>query len=441
MRIFTLFVLGAIVLGSAAQADVRFERFKLIPNDGAAGDRFGCSVAIAGEYIVVGSPNDDVNGTSSGCAFVFDAVTGQQVLELLPDDGAAQASFGWAVDISGTVAIVGAEGQADNGLNAGAVYLFDVQTGSQLAKFLPVDGAAGDVFGRAVALDGSMAIIGSCWHDDAGNNSGAAYLFDAVLFQQLDELHPLIAVPGDQFGFSVDLSGTVAVVSSMRLDHSGSTYLFDSTTGEQVLELVPENGMPTDQFGYDVAIDGPLVVVGARADDTNGLWSGAAYLFDVMTGDQVFKLFASDGAANDQFASSVDIGGDIVLIGAPSDDDNGYGSGSAFLFNATSGQQVAKLLPSDGMPGDAFGGAVDVDGSRAVIGADRDDPAGGESGSAYVFNVDLCPADLDGDGVVDSEDLVTVITAWGTSAGDVTDDGMTDTADLVAVIVSWGQCD
>jgi hypothetical protein len=72
-------------------------------------------------------------------------------------------------------------------------------------------------------------------------------------------------------------------------------------------------------------------LIGEHWDDDNGARSGSAYLFDVTSGTQIAKLTPADGQRDDQFGWSVALSGDIALIGAPGDDDKGEGSGAAYL--------------------------------------------------------------------------------------------------------------
>ncbi len=95
------------------------------------------------------------------------------------------------------------------------------------------------------------------------------------------------------------------------------------------------------------------------------VWSATAY---AELGDQLFKLLPDDGAAGDRFGRSVAISGNTVIVGAYLDDDNGSQSGSAYLFDTTTGEQIAKLLPDDGAAGDQFGGSVAISGTTAIVG-------------------------------------------------------------------------
>jgi hypothetical protein len=146
-----------------------------------------------------------------------------------------------------------------------------------------------------------------------------------------------------------------------------------------------------DQLGRNVALDGDLAVVGARLDDDNGVDSGSVYVFRRQaagTWTQEAKLLASDGQAGDRFGSAVAVSGDFALVGAPWDDDRGLDAGAAYLFFRDSQggwTQVAKLLADDGQAADSFGAAVDVDGDAAVVGALLEDERGLNAGAAYVF--------------------------------------------------------
>ncbi len=139
-----------------------------------------------------------------------------------------------------------------------------------------------------------------------------------------------------------------------------------------------------------VAISGATVIVGVQHDDDNGNDSGSAYLFDAATGQQIAKLLPTDSEAGTLFGSSVGISGpagqEIAIVGSGWDNDNGTHSGSAYLFDTTTRQQISKLLAVDGAASDEFGFAVSISGPTAVVGAPLDDDNGAGSGSAYVFD-------------------------------------------------------
>ncbi|MGI9014361.1 MAG: hypothetical protein ACR2GY_08945, partial [Phycisphaerales bacterium] len=390
IAVATLIVFLVAAAAFPEPAAAQCELHKLLAKDGVAGDTFGWSVAISGNVAIVGAYGDTDNGFQSGSAYLFYVNTGQQIAKLLPLDGAAHDWFGLSVAISGDTAIVGAYGDDDNGGSSGSAYLFDVNTGQQITKLLPLDGARDDNFGYSVSITGDTAIVGSYADDDNGSNSGSAYLFNVTTGQQIAKLLPLDGARDDNFGYSVAINGDTAIVGSYGDDdngsYSGSAYLFDINTGQQVAKLLPEDGAAYDGFGYSVAISGDTAIVGARYDDDNGPHSGSAYLFDITTGQQIAKLRAQDGAAGDSFGYSVSIGRDTAIVGAHGDDNSGSDSGSAYLFDVNTGQQIAKLLPQDGAAEDYFGFSVAIGGDTAIVGARTDDDNGGSSGSAYLFS-------------------------------------------------------
>jgi len=446
------FALVAITLSTMvalpAGAQLTNERAKLLPSDGAAGDLFGVSVAVSGTTAVVGARLDDDNGSQSGSVYLFETTTGQQIAKLLPSDGAPDDWFGWSVAVSGTTAVAAANFDDDNGTDSGSAYLFDTTTDQQIAKLLPNDGAAGDQFGRSVAIRGTTVVIGASFDDDNGTDSGSAYLFDTTTGQQIAKLLPSDGAADDQFGRSVAIRGTTAVVGAWfdgdNGDRSGSAYLFDTSTGQQIAKLLPSDGAADDLFGSSVAISGTTAVIGAYWDDDNGYHSGSVYLFDTTTGQQIAKLLPNDGAAGDEFGRFVAISGTTAVAAATRDDDNGTDSGSVYLFDTTTGQQIAKLLPSDGGLGDAFGVSVTISGTTVVAGAPFDDgnghPEGTGPGSAYLFTApSACPADLTGDGVLDFFDVQQFLNwyAAGDLRADFVQDGTLDFFDVQAFLNAY----
>ena len=393
-----LFVAAASILSTGpAYADLGDQLAKLLADDGAGGDEFGFPVGISGATAIVGAKFDDDSGNASGSAYLLDLsdpVNPTQIAKLLADDGEPGDHFGESVAISpdgiGTTAIVGAPRDDDNGINSGSAYLFDTITGRLIFKLLPDDGAFNDLFGWSVAINDTTAIVGAWRDDDNGNNSGSAYLFDTITGRQIAKLVPSDGAGGDRFGWSVAIIGATAIVGASLDDdngtNSGSAYLFDTTTGLQIAKLLPDDGAAHDQFGVSVAISGATAIVGAWGDDDNGSNSGSAYLFDTTTGRQVAKLLPEDGAGGDSFGVFVAISGTTAVVGAMHDGDNGFESGSAYLFDTTTGLQIAKFLPNDGAEGDHIGISVAISGATAIVGAFWDDDNGTDSGSAYLFS-------------------------------------------------------
>ena len=165
-------------------------------------------------------------------------------------------------------------------------------------------------------------------------------------------------------------------------------------SGNQLTENPPSPGF---NFGAAVDTDGSLAIVGTRLGGSgNGIGSGSAYLFNATTGTPGPELVPSDGVAGDRFGDAVATASRNALVGASNAHN---GAGAAYLFATGTGGQVGKLVASDGATGDRFGYAVDMYANIALIGAPGDDDRGSASGSAYVFSSDeeihkLSPVDL-----------------------------------------------
>ena len=407
--------------------------------------RAGCRIPLAMTAVIAGLPL--IGG---------DTASGQwdQIHKLTAEDAAEGDHFGDSVSVSDGTIVVGARLDDDAGSQAGSAYVFDATTGQQLHKLTADDAEEDDWFGYCVCISANTIVVGAP-HDDYG--TGAAYVFDAITGQQIHKLTASDGAEGDEFGQSISVSGNTIVVGVPFPNDgvgSGSAYVFDATTGKQLRKLTADDGEVCDTFGCSVSISGNTIVVGAVGDDDAcpsdpECNSGSAYVFDAATGEQLFKLTADDAAEDDNFGISVSVSDSIIVIGAHEDDDecpsDPYcNSGSAYVFDGTTGEQLQKLWADDIAEGDHFGDSVSVSGNTFAVGAPYDDDAGSQSGSAYVFQIldAPCPADVTGDGVVDVLDLLAVLVAWGQSGvpEDITGDGLVDTLDLLALLAAWGPC-
>lgn len=437
------FVSTSVVLVPAVGQTIS-ENFKIIASDGAADDWFGNSVAIGNGIIVVGAVLDDDNGSNSGSIYLFSSIAGTHITKILPDDGQAGDHFGYPVAIDNGIIAIGASLDDDNGFNSGSAYIFDAFTGMQIAKILPNDGMANDEFGFSIAVSKNIIAVGSYADDDLGSGSGSVYLFNASTGEQVAKLLPSDGAAGDNFGWSIGIYDNIVAVGAIwdsdNGSGSGSVYLFDISTGAQVAKLVPSDGNAGDLFGFSIAIANGIVAVGARYDDDNGNASGSVYLFDVLTGTQLVKLLPNDGAASDNFGTSIAINNGLLAVGSSEDDDNGFNSGSAYIFDTSTGLQVSKLLPGDGAAADYFGRYVAISDGSVAVGAYKDDDNGFQSGSAYVFTLETqCLADLTGDGLLNFFDVSAFLTYFQLEnpAADFNGDGLFNFFDISAYLIAF----
>ncbi len=351
---------------------------RLVPPGLETFDRFGVSAAISGDIVLAGAHNYELDGA----AFRYDLGSDDQPSILEPFGLDRSKFFGYSLGLSGDTAIIG------EWFAFGTALLFDARSGTGLHQLFAEDEDFNDRFGEAVAISGQTAIVGAAKNSDSGFESGSAYLFDVATGQQTFKLLANDDTPRDNFGVSVAIHDEVALVGSWRDSHSGvriagSAYLFDVETGRQRFKLVAEDADEDDEFGISVAINDDYAVIGARDE---GL-GGAAYVFDPTTGEQMMKLVADDVAEEDRFGHSVAISGDLALIGSPSSDTRGEDSGAAYLFDLRTGQQLLRLTAFDGAAGDEFGQSVAIEGTTAVVGAWRVDGAFEDTGAVYFFRV------------------------------------------------------
>jgi outer membrane protein assembly factor BamB len=143
-------------------------------------DNFGDSVALVGNKVLIGAPFDHIGAQRNGAAYLFDATTGTLLQTFLNPTPADYDRFGDSVALVGNNVLIGAPEDDDIGIeNSGAAYLFDATTGTLLQSFFNPTPGRFDEFGFSVALADNQLLIGSRFDNDGGINSGAAYLFRA----------------------------------------------------------------------------------------------------------------------------------------------------------------------------------------------------------------------------------------------------------------------
>ena len=254
----------------------------------------------------------------------------------------------------------------------------------QLAELKGSDTVASDEFGVSVAISGTSAVVGT---------SGAAYAGRAYVFAksasgwtQVAELKGSDTVAADRFGASVAISGTTVVVGAY--DHAkdaGRAYVFAKTASgwTQVAELKGSDTVADDYFGWSVAVSGTTAVVGAVG---HAKYLGRADVFTKTPSgwNQTAEREGSDIVAQNGFGTSVAVLGTTAIVGA-----EGYakGTGRAYVFTKTTSgwTRVFVLKGSDTVAGDNFGTSVAISPTTAIVGAyGRADNAG----RAYVFAKD-----------------------------------------------------
>jgi hypothetical protein len=414
---------------------------RLTASDGDSGDYLGYSVSGAGDLdgdgygdLVVGVFGDDDDGGNSGSAYVFygtaSGIDSAREDKLTASDGDNGDSFGYSVSGAGDLdgdgyddLVVGASGDEENGTSSGSAYVYYGSASGidseREDKLTASDGDSHDGFGLSVSgagdLDGDGyddLVVGAAYDEENGSASGSAYVY----------------------------YGSATGIDSARED-----------------KLTASDGDISDQFSFSVSGAGDLdgdgyddLVVGAYLDSDNGTSSGSAYVYygsgsgiDSASED---KLTASDGDGSDFFGRSVSGAGDLdgdgyddLVVGAFWDEENGTGSGSAYVYygsgSGIDSAREGKLTASDGDSNDHFGlsvsGAGDLDGDGyddLLVGAYGDQDNGISSGSVYVYYGSGSGIDSASEGKFTASDGAFFdFLGWSVSgAGDLDGDGYDD---------------
>jgi hypothetical protein len=300
---------------------------KLIATDGAPADEFGYSVAIDAGTIAVGAPTVDIASQNEGAVYIFSESAGlwSTQAKLTASDLFDEDRFGSSVAISGDTLLVGAMADDDLGNYSGSVYVFTRVGGvwTERAKLLASDGSANSYFGQALALDAGTAVVG------APGPAGGAYVFVGSAATWVQQAKLTDSAPGatNRFGEALDIMGDRIAVGAPLNDingtDSGLVAVFDRTgsSWSQTASLVA--GEMFGELGRAVALGADRLSAGAPRDQQLGSSPvGALYLFDLKAGiwAQAGSLVLPSPSALDDFGASTALSGDLLIVGAPGAD-------------------------------------------------------------------------------------------------------------------------
>lgn len=369
----------------------------VVPRDVRPGDLVGASVAWVGaDRVAVGAPGTDAAGEDAGAVHVFAREgDGRWTLEatLTADDGDDRDRFGFRIAGDGDTLLVGAPADEAQGTTAGSAYVF-VRAGGRWVERAKLAGSGvsvGHLFGRTLALYGDVAVVGAPGAGPPARPHGAAYVFERTgpgTWSETAKLEPDLLDAGDDYGSSVAVHGGTVVVGASNRQDVGAVYVYtrggDGWTRRT--ELVPGAAAPGDSVGAAVALHEDVLLVGAPGDDDRGDAAGAVHVY-VGSGaswSRKAKLTASDGAAKDGFGQALAVDGPTLVVGAQHDDHGGaINAGAAYVFAVRDGTwaEEAKLVAEEPGQDEKLGGAVDVAGTRVAAGAEDD----GQGGAAHLF--------------------------------------------------------
>jgi len=380
---------------------------------------FGFSVDIDGDYIIVGAPAEYNNTLHPEAVYIYHKTTidtWDSGCELIPSDWQAGDNFGYSVALYGDYAAVGAPHKTVNSHDAaGAVYIFK-RTGTnsweeQLTLtqddlwstgvgFEAVNYA---LFGSDVNLYGNWLLIAARQDDlmgSLGSNFGAVYAFKNTGSWTYDE--QLTADPDEQagarFGWSLDMNSDYIAVGALAentvVTDSGAVHIFQFIIDgwEHDVRITAPDGEADDAFGCSVSIgDGFLAVSAPYKTVDSADLSGKVYIFQNSSSGTwstvPFELTPGTSHENDWFGMSVSLGGNLAIVGSVYRDEAATDSGAAYIYTRDSGNiwELQKTLtPADAAVGTYFGQSIAIGNTYAVIGATNIDQYH-TNGGAYVF--------------------------------------------------------
>jgi hypothetical protein len=384
---------------------------------GDSGDLFGFAVAIDGNTAVIGAPgneNDAFPNNITGSVYVY-VRSGRNWVEQAHLQDLHSGALGSSVALDGdTLAVGDPEGGLGNGHVLVYVRNRNVWTVQAELSVAYLPGVPYARFGTSVDVQGDTLVIGAPLYEiqpvpNQPNIFGAVFVYgrSGNSWSPQDFLLASDAADFDAFGTSVAISGNFIAVGAPGDDFpagAGSVYVFARNHRNWVeqFHLFASDAAFGDQFGTSVDISGSRIVVGAPFDNTAaGSNAGSAYVY-ARDGNAWFEeahLVDSDGADNDRFGSSVAVAGEsLIAVGAPFDNTaGGTNAGSVHLFarGVFNWRKQATLTASDGSNGNELGGSVAVDTSksktRVVAGASARNKA---TGAAYVYEYSTAQAGL-----------------------------------------------
>ncbi len=413
----------AVLLALSIQAPclAQCEDARLTAEDTSVNDNFGFWSAMHEQTLVISAlQNDDARPSDvfcqSGSAYAFERIGSSWIekQKLTASDAECGDLFGRSLDIEGSLIVLGAPRSDDNGSKSGSAYVFRFHAREdqwrQEQKLVAADAAAGDEFGWQTVVSGDV-LVATAYRD--GSDSGSAYVFryddqDGV-WNQAQKLTAGDGAVGDKFGISADVEGDVIVVGAYGDDTArGSAYVFRYNDGTGEYELSQKLTAPVreigDEFGVAVALHDDVLVISSWLEDGDGTNSGAAYVFRFSPQENEWvhqqKLTASDADASDEFGTSIAADGDLIAIGARSDEHpNGSLGGSAYVFrwNGKAWSELYKLWANDGVSHEYFGvgvAAQDANEDFVVIGSQHHN----QTGQSYVYDV-TPPVIVHGEGI------------------------------------------
>lgn len=392
--------------------------------------------AVAGDtsYLAIASPYDDTGGEDCGIVGIYSTSTGALIQRLTNPEPSAQALFGWSVAVAGNWVVVGVKDDDTGAGDAGVAYVYDLASATPTVPAYVLENpnpGENDSFGYSVAISGNHVVVGTPNGSLTTGDAGAAYVFDlgSANPTQATVSLPNPAAGGQSFGFAVAISGTRVVVGSPQDNGTGDlsrAYVYDigsGTPAAPVASFADATPATNERFGAAVAVAGNRVIVGAPLEDTGADNAGACYVYDFTAGTPASPAATIANPAPllaDEFGGALAISGTRLAVGIPLDDPNNADSGRVYIYDLAGGSPALWTTLENPTPqsNDNFGRSVGFAGNRFVTAAHGDNTGGSDVGSAYVFDFSGAPPaapliTINTPSISSEEEFATGVDLWG----------------------------
>ncbi len=264
---------------------------KLVPDELSEADEFGKKVDLYGQFAVSSSYLDDDLGINSGSVYIFKMDSGywHKFSKIYASTPAKYSQFGLSVDLFKDKLIVGAPFEGDKEFGSTYIFEFIDNKWVETAKLMPEGLNDFDQFGITVKISDGFAFVSSIKDDDLGKNSGAVYVFKKTdtRWDYFQKLKAPDGAEGDGFGIDIELSDSIAIIGSYFDDdkgqNSGSIYFFQLKNDKWHFQkkITADDGEESDAFGSSISLKGDNLLVGAYSDSDEGFLAGSAYVFSL----------------------------------------------------------------------------------------------------------------------------------------------------------------
>jgi hypothetical protein len=323
-------------------SDENFHR-TITSSSGQAYDYFGISLAIDGDYIVIGAPFHDVRGSDSGAAYVYKISDPSYERFVLPPDLLEGDTFGWGISIDDGSFVVSSNLSDDTARDAGSFYLFSCDDVTFEKKVIPNLGQTDDWFGWGTAINNGLVAVGSILDDNQGSNSGSVFLYDYSTQNHLATLTTPTISPNAYFGNSITITNQHIIVGApgeaTPLLEAGVVYIFDRVTKQLVHTIQSPSPASGNSFGHTVASDGTYMMVSEHSTNRDNMQNvGTVWCFDIGTWSLVERIDSPVELPDENFSFSWDgrsiaIDDGLAVIGSSLNDDLGVDAGKAYIYS------------------------------------------------------------------------------------------------------------